>query len=184
MQEIIKRAKKGDKSAKEEILNRYMPLIYKASSKVFIIGYGDEDLRQTGVKSVLEAIEKYNPERNTNFSAYVKTAVVNNFRYLIRGKCRENYVKSLNEVQEDGFELEAHISMDFNLEEYVIEKDLKLKLRKALEKLTEEEKELLYYAFGKKHGGLTEYAEKKDISYRKVYNFKNSLINKIRKYIV
>jgi len=74
--------------------------------------------------------------------------------------------------------------MDFNLENHVVNKELKKKLREAIEKLNPEEKELLYYAFYKEHGGLTEYAKVKGIDYNKVYKFKNTLVNKLRQYIV
>lgn len=184
MHKIIKMANQGDRHSQEEIIKKFMPLIYKASHKVYITGYEEEDLIQIGVESILKAIKKFDPSKNTSFTSYIKNAVENNYRYLIRGKVKENYLKSLNEVQEDGFELENHIPMDFNLEDYVVNKELKNKLREAIEKLTPEKKELLHYAFYKEHGGITEYAKLKGIEYSKVYKFKNSLINKLREYIV
>lgn len=184
MQEIIKRGKAGDKEAQEEIVRRYMPLIYKASHSVYIAGYEEEDLIQIGAESILKALKKFDPEKSSNFSSYVKNAVENNYRFLIRGKVKENYVKSINEVQEDGFELEDHLAMDFDLESHVINMELKRKLRDAIDKLNPEEKELLYYAFFKAHGGLTEYGKVKGLEYNKVYKFKNSLINKLRQFIV
>ncbi len=184
MQEIIKRGKEGDKDAQEEIVRRFMPLIYKTSHKVYIAGYEEEDLIQIGVESILKAVKKFDIEKSSNFTAYVKNAVENNYRFLIRGKVKGNYVKSLNEVQEDGFELEDHLPMDFNLENYVISNELKRKLRVAIGKLAPEEKEILYYAFYKEHGGLTEYAKLKGLEYSKAYKSKNSLINKLREYIV
>lgn len=184
MQEIIKKANQGDKAAQEEIIKKFMPLIYKASQKVYIAGYEEEDLIQIGVESILKAVKKFDAEKSSSFTAYVKNAVENNYRFLIRGKVKENYVKSLNEVQEDGFELEDHIPMDFNLENYVVNNELKIKLREAIERLNPEEKELLHYAFYKEHGGLTEYSKVKGMNYNKVYKLKNSLINKLREYIV
>lgn len=184
MQELIKRGKQGDKAAQEEIVKKFMPLIYKASQKVYIAGYEEEDLIQIGAESILKAVNKFDAEKSSSFTAYVKNAVENNYRFLIRGKVKENYVKSLNEVQEDGFELEDHIPMDFNLENYVVNNELKIKLREAIERLNPEEKELLHYAFYKEHGGLTEYAKVKGMDYNKVYKLKNSLINKLREYIV
>jgi len=184
MQEIIKKANQGDKAAQEEIIKKFMPLIYKASHKVYIAGYEEEDLIQIGAESILKAVQKFDSNKNTSFTAYVKNTVENNYKYLVRGKVKENYVKSLNELQEDGFELEDHIPMDFNLENYVVNSELKKKLREAIESLTPEEKELLHYAFYKDHGGLTEYAKAKSMDYNKVYKLKNSLINKLREYIV
>lgn len=184
MQELIKRGKQGDKAAQEEIVKQFMPLIYKSSQKVYIAGYEEEDLIQIGAESILKAVNKFDAEKSSSFTAYVKNTVENNYRFLIRGKVKENYVKSLNEVQEDGFELEDHIPMDFNLENYVVNNELKIKLREAIERLNPEEKELLHYAFYKEHGGLTEYAKIKGMDYNKVYKLKSSLINKLREYIV
>lgn len=184
MQELIKRGKQGDKAAQEEIVKQFMPLIYKSSQKVYIAGYEEEDLIQIGAESILKAVNKFDAEKSSSFTAYVKNTVENNYRFLIRGKVKENYVKSLNEVQEDGFELEDHIPMDFNLENYVVNNELKIKLREAIERLNPEEKELLHYVFYKEHGGLTEYAKIKGMDYNKVYKLKSSLINKLREYIV
>lgn len=176
--------KQGDKTAQQEIVKKFMPLIYKVSHKVYIAGYEDEDLIQIGAESILKAVKKFDSNKNTSFTAYVKNTVENNYRYLIRGNIKENYIKSLNEIQEDGFELEDRIPMDFNLEDYVVNNELKIKLRESIGILSPEEKELLYYAFYKEHGGLTEYAKAKGMDYGKVYKLKNSLINKLREYIV
>jgi len=184
MQELIKRGKQGDKAAQEEIVKKFMPLIYKVSYKIYIAGYEKEDLIQIGAESILKAVNRFDAEKSTSFTAYVKSTVENNYRFLIRGKVKENYVKSLNEIQEDGFELEDHIPMDFNLENHVVNSDLKKRLREAIESLRSEEKELLHYAFYKEHGSLTEYAKVNGIDYNKAYKLKNSLINKLREYIV
>ena len=184
MREVIKRAKAGDQEAKLYIINKFMPLIYKTSMNVYVTGYQEEDLRQIAIVSILKAIEKYKIDSPTGFAAYVKAAIMNNFKYLIRGKARENYVKSLNETNEEGFELETVIPMDFDLEEYTLHKETKKKLKNAIEELNPEEKEMLYFFFERDYGGIKEYALIKGISYKAAYKFKNSLINKLKDYIV
>ena len=184
MREVIERAKAGDQEAKLYIINKFMPLIYKTSMNVYVVGYQEEDLRQMAIVSVLKAIEKYKIDSPTGFASYVKAAIENNFRYLIRGKARENYLKSLNETNDEGFELETVIPMDFNLEEYALHEDDKKKLKMAIELLSEEEKERLYYFFERDYGGIKEYALKKGITYKNSYKLKNSLVNKLKDYLI
>ena len=184
MREIIKRAKEGDKEAKLFIIDKYRPLIYKASQNIFVSGFEDEDLRQVAFESILKAIEKYNLDSPVGFSAYVKSAVENNFKYLISGRAKDNYMKSLNEIHGEGMEFGELIPMDFDLEEYALDKDIKCVLKRAISNLSLEEKEMLYYFFEKSHGGVMEYSKIKGISYKRACKFKSSLINKLKEYIV
>lgn len=71
---LVERAKRGEKEATEELLNRYKPTV-RARARGFFLAYGEtEDLVQEGMIGLYLAIGDYNPAMGKSFK---------NFAYLL-----------------------------------------------------------------------------------------------------
>ncbi len=182
--EALIEAKNGSKQAAEEIINMYKPLVYKFSLNYFVIGYTDEDLRQIGFRSILNAIKMYDMERGVNFAAYIKITIINNFNVLVRDAKKLQGVGSLNLVNEEGFELMDLIESDENIEEEIIDKENIIELQKALNKLSKEEREYILFINQKNSGTITEYSKLTGVNYKKCIRMRDSIMKKLRKDIL
>lgn len=183
IQEMIKRAKQGDKDAKEEIIKKYMPLVIKNSFNIFISGYDMEDLKQLGYISILKAIDKFDLDKNKDFTAYVKQSIIKNYYYEIRKKARLGAESSINKTTEEGIEFEDMLESDCNIEEDFICKEDKMRLKKALRHLSKEEMEFINIMYGKGYGGITEYSKIKKVKYAESLKMRDRVLKKLRTYM-
>jgi len=78
-----------DPKLKEELIRRYAPLVKYIVSRMGITlprGFDEEDLVSAGIMGLLEAIERFNPERNVKFETFaslrIKGAIVDELRKL------------------------------------------------------------------------------------------------------
>ncbi|MDP4143012.1 MAG: sigma-70 family RNA polymerase sigma factor [Bacillota bacterium] len=186
LNQLLLMAKNGDKNAIEQILIMFTPLVMKNALSIFIAGYDVDDLKQIGYISIVNAVNKFDFEKCTSFKAYVKNAVQNNFRCLIRDKCKDNATTSLNIKGADELELEDLIADSNTVEDEIIyleelkemnEKEKVLKI--ALGKLSEEERELIEYTYFR-NISLKEYAASKGIKYVTCSKRKQRIIMKLR----
>ncbi|WP_315119185.1 sigma-70 family RNA polymerase sigma factor [uncultured Clostridium sp.] len=178
VESLVDRAKKGDKSSLEELIKALTPLIMKESSKVYLKGYDREDLIQIGNLSLLKALDKYDTSKK-NFIGYAAMAIKNNYYYLIRRECKENYEASLNkEIGEDIYIVDTLKSTE-NIEENFIKKEEYKKLYSALKKLSKEEIHIINWIYFERKK-LTDYATENNLSYSKARYLKDKTINKLK----
>lgn len=182
--DILIKAKNGDKKAKEEIIMKYNPIVYKFSLNYFIVGDSDEDLRQRGYISILRAIDMYDIEKGASFTAYVKNAIINNYNVLVRNTMKLKATGSLNTTNDEGFEILELIESDENVEELVIMNETIEELRGAINQLDEEEREFILFIHGKNSGAISEYSRMKGISYKKCIRMRDRIITKLRSYLL
>ncbi|WP_341429634.1 sigma-70 family RNA polymerase sigma factor [Clostridium magnum] len=174
IEELIKRAKGGDSTAVNEIIEKFKCFIIKQAAKYRIPSYDFDDLVQHGYLSVIKAVNLYKTGRGS-FTTYCTNAVINNFKALLKGE-----IKHLREVQDDT--IIDLMPYEFTLEDEVIAYDESQKVNRALDKLESIEKDIirLVYIEGKK---LKEAAADCDINYRKAIEIKKEALNKLRKYL-
>jgi RNA polymerase sigma factor (sigma-70 family) len=67
---LVVRARSGDEHAREELINRLLPLISAIARRFRTEGLEQSDLMQEGIVGLLRAIERYDPERGVPFAAY------------------------------------------------------------------------------------------------------------------
>jgi len=178
-EELIIRAKEGDKMALEELMMKYKGLIIKHGNSVYINGYDKEDLIQIGYMSVMNAVNKYDFQKG-NFTAYVSFAIQKNFNYLIRGKARENYVSSLDYYIEDEVQLVDIIKSEENIEGEYIKKEIKKIVQQCINELPVELRDIIDYHYIKNEGTLKKYSEEKNINYRIVTKRKGQAIRLLK----
>lgn len=179
-EELIIRAKEGDKMALEELMMKYKGLIIKYGNSVYINGYDKEDLIQIGYMSVMNAVNKYDFQKG-NFTAYVSFAIQKNFNYLIRGKARGNYVSSLDYYIEDEVQLVDIIKSEENIEEEYIKKEIKKIVHQCINELPVELRDIIDYHYIKNEGTLKKYSEEKNIDYRIVTKRKRQAVKLLKK---
>lgn len=181
MEKIIK-AQQGDEKVLEDIIKKFTPFIIKTARSIYVNGHDLEDLIQIGKISVIKAVNMYDVSREKGFVTYVTNAVTRNFYNLIRARVKEGSFCSLNSVNDEGSELIDSIACGDNLEEDYETKEEKLMLLKALEKLSEKEREVIYW-FYFQNKTLEQYAREKGICYRTAVDRKKKALIKLRDFL-
>lgn len=165
LKELILKSKNGDEVAKCSLLEKYEPLIKKVVFSYYVKGYENEDLFQISTMWFLVAIDKYNLDTNSDFSSYVMRTIHNNMKCLIRKIAKENYDKSIYDKDKSGVEFVFTLSDYNNIEENYEEKETKMKLKKILSLLKEEDKEFIDFLFSDKKGNLSKWSREKGVAY-------------------
>lgn len=177
---LVEEARKGNKEAMEEIIIKLQPLIISSIKKYYNNGKEYDELIQDGNLMILESLKDYNPNIGVHFLGYIKL----NLKYLYLNKHKRKIHLSLNEPIGDG-ELEIMdllISDEKNPLDILLEDEMNLKLKEALEKLTERQREIviLYYV---NNMSIDDIKNKLGISYRTVVNIKTKALGNLRKWI-
>ena len=68
--DLVRRAKAGDAEAREELIDRFMPLIVSIARSYRVDGLDFADLVQEGCVGLLRALARYEPDRETPLGAF------------------------------------------------------------------------------------------------------------------
>jgi RNA polymerase sigma factor (sigma-70 family) len=180
LENLVIRAKNGDKCAYEEIFNRFKNFIYKTCIGIYINGCEMEDLLQLGNITLIKAIEKYDSTRNKNFTAYATCAIRNNYFYEIRQKSKFHAECSFNKETEAGLEILDNLPSKENIEKDFLLKEDIAALKAAVSTLPQQERDLIEYIYFN-DGRLTDFAKSNDIKYVTCSKLKERVIKKLRK---
>lgn len=157
------------------VIKKYEPLI-KKTIRIYIKDKNFyDDAYQEACVAIIQVLSRFKKEKG-DFNAYIKCAVI----YAIRGfsyKLKENI--SLDEELEDGGSLYDLVADEIDIEgEYIENEDFKM-LQKALDKLSEKQREVIedYYFKGK---SLAEIAKEKRCHYNSIVRLKERAIEKMR----
>jgi len=186
MRELLISAKNGDNNAKEKIIKMYYPLIVKEAKNIFINGRSFEDLIQIGIVNLLNAINKFDINKNvSSFSSYALWSIKNGFRYLCRSEIKYNDELSLNKTNNEGFELgETIIDKNTNVEESVLQDIIYENLYLAMEKLDKEERELIEFLYIKnERSNLSRYCKEYNKDYYYASCLKKRSLKKLKTFI-
>lgn len=182
IEELVILCKQGDRNALEELINTYQRLIGKYTNTYFIKGYEDEDLSQVAKLAIIQAIQKYDITKGANFTGFLDIVLRNTFTSIINKKSNTEGTVSLNNIlyDDNAKEYMDIFADDENIEESFEYKEQRLQLREALNKLSQDEREILIAAYGG-YGVLKEYAKKTGRSYASCRYRKIRALEKIRK---
>jgi RNA polymerase sigma factor len=93
----------GDSAARHQLLEQYMPLVIKLASKQagrFVTPGMDEEI-SVGLIALNEAIDKFDPQRGTNFLGFASLVITNRLKDYHRRQARkETPASSLSEEME------------------------------------------------------------------------------------
>ena len=82
--ELIKKVREGDRSAEEQLLYKYKPLVNVIANKYFLSGATQEDLIQEGWIGLFKAINSYDLDKNINFGKYASIVIMREIVSAIR----------------------------------------------------------------------------------------------------
>lgn len=134
----------GDRTARQEIITAYQPLVYKLVARLSVSQDLVMDLIQEGNIGLIEAVEKYDHKRKVHFSTYAT--------YRIRGRVLNHLKRDLNldllslehTFDEDGLTLLEKLEEEgLSIEGQVEERYLKEEVLGAMERLSEKERTIL-----------------------------------------
>ena len=104
---LIEQAHKGDKEARDRLVENNMGLIWSIVRRFMNRGYEPEDLFQIGSIGLLKAIDKFDTGYDVKFSTYAVPMITGEIKRFLRaegqpydqGKCRKNPGGSGNDEQ-------------------------------------------------------------------------------------
>ena len=177
IEDLLIKARQGDKDSMEEILKRLKPLILVSIKRYYNRPDQYEDLIQDGNLRVLEAIGDYDFNKGIHFLGYIKTVL----RYMYLDKHKERLQSSLNEKLGDGEKelVDLLLSNDRDILDAMVDRESYQALYRAISRLTERQRQvvILYYM-----EGLTMEAigKRLGISYRTVVNLKATALENLK----
>lgn len=130
-----------DETAKLELIKRFEPLIFKCIKMYIHDINSTQDALQEGYMTVLKCIYLYNVDSECGFPGYVKTAIINNLRKF--SKNHPNTLSLDEECSDDGGTLLDTLPSEDVTEDYLIQLQLSHELKKAINTLSDNEKELI-----------------------------------------
>ncbi len=96
--ELILRAKDGDKSARDEIINQNLGLVHSIVKKFVGRGYDAEDLFQIGCIGIIKAVDKFDVSYNVRFSTYAVPMIMGEIKRFLRDDGMIKVSRSLKEI--------------------------------------------------------------------------------------
>jgi RNA polymerase sigma-B factor len=82
--ELIRRYREGDESAREVLVERYLPLARRLARRYKYSGEELEDLYQVASLALLKALERFDPERGSDFASYAVPTVLGELKRHFR----------------------------------------------------------------------------------------------------
>lgn len=96
--ELLKKAKRGDKEAKDKLVSLNLGLVWNIVKRFNNRGYELEDLFQVGSIGLLKAIEKFDFSYDVKFSTYAVPMIMGEIRRYIRDDSPVRVARSLKEL--------------------------------------------------------------------------------------
>ena len=164
IQDLVIMAKEGDVCALEEVYKTFEMFISKTAFTISLKNYKREDLVQIGNESIAKALNKYKLEDGRPFLPYVVTSIRKNFNNLIRNNNRYGCEESLHINNSNGFLLINIIPSLEVFEEDLLKKETHGELKQVIDKLNEDERQIIYYLFIREYR-VSDFAKLKDLNY-------------------
>jgi RNA polymerase sporulation-specific sigma factor len=103
MRELLRRARAGDKAAREKLINCNLKLVFNLVRRFQNRGYELEDLFQIGCIGLMKAIDKFDLSYDVKFSTYAVPMIVGEIRRFLRD---DNPVKVSRSVKETAYRIQ------------------------------------------------------------------------------
>ena len=82
--ELIKRARAGDKLARDQVIRDNMALVYSIVARFGGRGYEMEDLGQIGAIGLIKAVDKFDVSYEVKFSTYAVPLIMGEIKRFLR----------------------------------------------------------------------------------------------------
>lgn len=84
MPKLFELVKKGDKAARDKLVEDNMRLVYSIAKRYLGLGYEMEDLSQIGCIGLIKAIDKFDVSYNVQFSTYAVPVIAGEIKRFLR----------------------------------------------------------------------------------------------------
>ena len=91
-EEIVLKAKGGNKLAQEKIINKYDQFVRNKEKSYFLIGADKEDIYQEGMIGLYKAIRDFNPEKLTSFKGFAELCITRQIITAIKTATRQKHI--------------------------------------------------------------------------------------------
>ena len=98
--ELIKRARAGDKLARDQVIRDNMALVYSIVSRFGGRGYEMEDLGQIGAIGLIKAVDKFDVSYQVKFSTYAVPLIMGEIKRFLRD---DGAIKVSRSLKENGW---------------------------------------------------------------------------------
>jgi len=181
IEDLVTECKSGDMLSKEKLAEEFRPLILNISKRTFIDGYEIHDIQNECFSSLFKCLSLYKLEKH-RFVAYATNAIKNNINDLIK-RIRTRSSTEGNDALSFSDDVEKYWpSYEISLEDLFCAQCDYEELRLALNKLNEEERELIDFVFYK-NNTVQNYAYFKNMCYSTANLKKKVTLKKIFDYI-
>ena len=175
--EMVERARAGDKEILEEIIKRLQPLLISSIRKYYNKPQEYEDLMQDGNLKIIQSINEYDQGRGVHFLGYIKL----NIKYLYLDKHKQRIHQSLNQQVGDGETemMDFLVGEEVDFLESIIENENRIILAMALDLLTPRQRQVIELYYGR-NMSIGDIANRLGVAYRTVVNTKTKALEKMR----
>lgn len=98
---LIKAAQEGDESAKNQLAEENMRLVFSISKKFYGRGYDDEDINQIGALGLVRAIDNFDTSLGVRFSTYAVPHILGEIRRFLRDNGPIKVSRSIKQIAWD-----------------------------------------------------------------------------------
>ncbi|WP_160197843.1 sigma-70 family RNA polymerase sigma factor [Senegalia massiliensis] len=178
--DLVKKAKLGEKEAKMELLKSYKPLILAQIKRYYFEKEEIDDLISEGYEVILKGIDKFDFSKGVYFSGYINTIL--RYHYLDKLKSKK-YVLSLDKKissKDSNISLIDTLESETDIEKEYLYRELNDELIKNIEKLTIRQKQIIVM-FYLRRVNINDISDRLGISYRTVINTKKNALEKLKK---
>ncbi|MDQ0299523.1 RNA polymerase sporulation-specific sigma factor [Salibacterium salarium] len=98
VRELIKDSQNGNKTARDEIVNKNTRLVWSVVQRFINRGYEAEDLFQIGVIGLIKSIDKFDLSYEVKFSTYAVPMIIGEIQRFIRDDGTVKVSRSLKEL--------------------------------------------------------------------------------------
>lgn len=188
--ELLEKAEKGDKAAREKIIRHNLRLVAHITKKYYTANEDTDELISVGTVGLIKAVNSFNHSKGTRLATYAARCIENEILMHFRNQKKTSLDVSFEEPIETDNEGNPLTLMDIIAKEDTVldEIDLKsniLKLRKYINELDDKRERdiiiLRYGLNGEKPKTQNQIAEKYDISRSYVSRIETKTLKKLRK---
>lgn len=97
--ELLKRARRGDKEARDTLIRNNLGLVYSVIKRFGNRGYEIEDLIQIGSIGLLKAVDHFDTSYDVQFSTYAVPMIIGEIKRFMRDDGPVKVSRSLKELQ-------------------------------------------------------------------------------------
>lgn len=181
IERLVYLSKLGDKKAKEELAKEFKPMILNIAAKTFTHGYDFLDIKNECYAKLFSCINYYSLSEH-KFVAYATNSIQNEIKQILRKtKTRDSAEGSDALILNDNLEY-VLISKEPTPDEVLYKNDEKKRLKLALSKLDDDERQLIDFIIIK-NNPLVKYSKITKIPYTTLHRKKKKTLKKLSEYL-